>query len=535
MDERTFATRDEFKAWLEEHHATADGVWIKFAKKGSGVQSVALTETLDLALCYGWIDGQRKPLRRDLLPAEVHAAAGALEVVQAQHRAGGEADRGGRDAAAGFAEIERAKGDGRWDAAYDSPANMQVPPDLQAELDARPAAAANFETAQLDQPLLDPLPPARREEARDAGAAAGAVRGDARARRDALLARMRLLVTGGAGYIGSIVAQQLLARGDDVTVLDSLYRGHRAAVPEGAAFVEADLLDAAATAGVLAGGFDGVVHFAALSLVAESVEFPERYWRGNVVGALNLLDAMRARGRAAAGVLLDRRDLRRARRRADHEEDAEPAGQRVRQLEADGRPDARRRGARARAGRGLAALLQRRGRERAAGRGPHARDAPDPAGAAGGGGQRARASRSSAPTTRRRTAPRCATTSTSTTSRRAHLLALEKAVAGRHDIYNLGSARGYSVREVIEAARRGDRARDRGASRRPAGRAIRRGWWPPTRSARAELGWAPGAVARGHGARRLAVAPGAPRRLLSLEQLQQRVGVLVDERRRRCP
>ena len=57
---------------------------------------------------------------------------------------------------------------------------------------------------------------------------------------------MRLLVTGGAGYIGSIVAQQVLARGDDVTVLDSLYRGHRAAVPEGAAFVEADLLDAAA-------------------------------------------------------------------------------------------------------------------------------------------------------------------------------------------------------------------------------------------------------------------------------------------------
>ena len=106
---------------------------------------------------------------------------------------------------------------------------------------------------------------------------------------------MRLLVTGGAGYIGSIVAQQLLERGDDVTVLDSLYRGHRAAVPEGAAFVEADLLDPEALPGALA-GIDAVVHFAALSLVAESVEFPERYWRGNVVGALNLLDAMRAAG-----------------------------------------------------------------------------------------------------------------------------------------------------------------------------------------------------------------------------------------------
>jgi UDP-glucose 4-epimerase len=108
---------------------------------------------------------------------------------------------------------------------------------------------------------------------------------------------MRLLVTGGAGYVGSIVAQQLVARGDDVTVLDSLYKGHRAAVPPGAAFVQADLLDVEALAQVFAeGSFDGVLHFAAMSLVAESVEFPERYWRGNVVAALNLLDAMRAAG-----------------------------------------------------------------------------------------------------------------------------------------------------------------------------------------------------------------------------------------------
>ncbi len=105
---------------------------------------------------------------------------------------------------------------------------------------------------------------------------------------------MRLLVTGGAGYIGSIVAQHLVARGDDVTVLDSLYKGHRGAVPEGADFVEVDLLDAEAVNEVVARGFDGVLHFAALSLVGESQEVPEQYWRGNVLGALNLLDAMRA-------------------------------------------------------------------------------------------------------------------------------------------------------------------------------------------------------------------------------------------------
>ena len=108
---------------------------------------------------------------------------------------------------------------------------------------------------------------------------------------------MRLLVTGGAGYIGSVVAHQLLRRGDDVTVLDSLARGHRAAVPEGAALAEVDLLDRDAVKGALEGkGFEGVLHFAALALVAESVDHPERYYRTNVLGTLNLLEAMRDAG-----------------------------------------------------------------------------------------------------------------------------------------------------------------------------------------------------------------------------------------------
>jgi UDP-glucose 4-epimerase len=107
---------------------------------------------------------------------------------------------------------------------------------------------------------------------------------------------MKLLVTGGAGYIGSVVAHQLLERGDDVAVLDDLSRGHRGAVPDGARFIEVSLSDPGATSAALEEGFDGVLHFAALALVAESVEFPERYHRGNFVGTLNLLDAMREHG-----------------------------------------------------------------------------------------------------------------------------------------------------------------------------------------------------------------------------------------------
>jgi UDP-glucose 4-epimerase len=108
---------------------------------------------------------------------------------------------------------------------------------------------------------------------------------------------MRLLVTGGAGYIGSIVAKQLVQAGHDVAVLDNLSRGHRAAVPDGTEFLEVDLLDAEATAAALAGRkFEGVLHFAALALVAESVKSPELYHRGNFVASLNLIDAMRAAG-----------------------------------------------------------------------------------------------------------------------------------------------------------------------------------------------------------------------------------------------
>src|SRR3954466_3343741 len=106
-------------------------------------------------------------------------------------------------------------------------------------------------------------------------------------------ATVKLLVTGGAGYIGGVVAAQLSDGGHEVTVLDSLVRGHLEAVPPGCEFLCVDLLDETATIAALSRGFDAVLHFAALALVAESVAHPERYYRGNLVATLNLLDAMR--------------------------------------------------------------------------------------------------------------------------------------------------------------------------------------------------------------------------------------------------
>ncbi len=104
---------------------------------------------------------------------------------------------------------------------------------------------------------------------------------------------MKLLLTGGAGYVGSIVSRHLLEAGHELTVLDNLGTGHEPAVAPGAAFIQADLRDPAAVDAALTGGFDGVLHFAALSLVGESVSAPERYWENNVIGSLNLLNAMR--------------------------------------------------------------------------------------------------------------------------------------------------------------------------------------------------------------------------------------------------
>jgi uncharacterized protein YdeI (YjbR/CyaY-like superfamily) len=146
MELLAFGSKEEFEAWMEDNHATADGVWIKVAKKGTGIASVHPPEALDVALCFGWIDGQRKSIdetyyMQKYTPRRARSKWSKLNVEKVAALTASGAMR-----PSGQAEVERAKADGRWDAAYDSPSRIEVPPDLQAELDQRPEAAAFFAT-----------------------------------------------------------------------------------------------------------------------------------------------------------------------------------------------------------------------------------------------------------------------------------------------------------------------------------------------------------------------------------------------------
>lgn len=109
--------------------------------------------------------------------------------------------------------------------------------------------------------------------------------------------RMRVLVTGGAGYIGSVVTEELLRDGHEAVVYDNLSKGHRASVGQGAEFIHADLLDGERLTRTLReAGIEAVIHMAASSLVGESVTEPAKYYRNNIVAGLTLLDAMREAG-----------------------------------------------------------------------------------------------------------------------------------------------------------------------------------------------------------------------------------------------
>jgi uncharacterized protein YdeI (YjbR/CyaY-like superfamily) len=147
--ELAFATAEEFEAWLAEHHADSDGIWIRYAKKGTGVPSVTYAEALQVALAYGWIDGQSKSIDATFYRQRWTPRRKRSLWSKRNRKFAEELIASGRMQPAGLAEVERAKADGRWDAAYDGPATATVPADLQAALDANAAAAEAF--AGLDK------------------------------------------------------------------------------------------------------------------------------------------------------------------------------------------------------------------------------------------------------------------------------------------------------------------------------------------------------------------------------------------------
>ena len=300
---------------------------------------------------------------------------------------------------------------------------------------------------------------------------------------------MKLLVTGGAGYIGSIVAFQLLEAGHEVVVLDNLARGHRAAVPEGAELIELDLLNEVGVRNALQDGFDGVLHFASLALVAESVAHPERYHRSNHVGAINLLDAMREAGVrrlvfsstcAVYGVpesVPMREDI-----------PAAPVNAYGNSKLAIDRMISDESGAHGLAAASLryfnvAGALGDLGEDHE----PETHLIPLVLRAAAGIADHLKVFGTDYPT-RDGTAVRDYIHVADLG--RAHVLALEATEPGRHAIYNLGTGDGYSVREVVEATRRVT------GREIPAVQEPRRPGDPPELVAasdriRAELGWVP--------------------------------------------
>ncbi|HEX6626693.1 MAG TPA: YdeI/OmpD-associated family protein [Gemmatimonadaceae bacterium] len=143
---RAFKSQTEFETWLDTNYDKTEGIWIRFAKKSSGIRSVTHPEALESALCYGWIDALRLPesdttyLQR-FLPRRPKSLWSQINREKAVSLS-----ESGRMRPSGYAEVERAKQDGRWQKAYPSPAKAEMSPEFQRELERHPKAKAFFET-----------------------------------------------------------------------------------------------------------------------------------------------------------------------------------------------------------------------------------------------------------------------------------------------------------------------------------------------------------------------------------------------------
>jgi uncharacterized protein YdeI (YjbR/CyaY-like superfamily) len=143
---KLFKSQDAWAKWLETNHAKSPGIWMRIAKKDGGLTSVNYAEALDVALCHGWIDGQKRPLDeaswlQRFTPRGARSMWSTINKGKAKTLI-----ESGRMRPSGMAAIESAKADGRWDAAYGPSSTAEVPPELRAALDRSPKAKAFFET-----------------------------------------------------------------------------------------------------------------------------------------------------------------------------------------------------------------------------------------------------------------------------------------------------------------------------------------------------------------------------------------------------
>ena len=141
-----FASQEGWETWLAEHSADSKGVWLEIARVETGIPSVNYAEALESALCYGWIDGQKAALDEQywlqkFTPRGTKSGWSKINCQKAEALIAA-----GRMQAAGLRQVELAKADGRWEAAYESQRTIGVPEDLQLELDKHPAARTFFDT-----------------------------------------------------------------------------------------------------------------------------------------------------------------------------------------------------------------------------------------------------------------------------------------------------------------------------------------------------------------------------------------------------
>jgi uncharacterized protein YdeI (YjbR/CyaY-like superfamily) len=143
---RLFKSKRGWAAWLEKNHSKSTGLWLRVAKKDSGLRSVSYKEALEVALCYGWIDGQKRPESEETWLQRFIARSNQSMWSKINREKALALIASGEMKAAGLEAIENAKKNGRWDAAYDSPSGAAAPADFQAALDANQRATAFFKT-----------------------------------------------------------------------------------------------------------------------------------------------------------------------------------------------------------------------------------------------------------------------------------------------------------------------------------------------------------------------------------------------------